>query len=195
MSKPHIYVIFSKHFRNSANWIPEDRKARAQIIEYTAELRNRKTDMGGEKDSGKISDNPRSIDMKALLPGLEIMGKGANFLGKLGIKREQMQRFASQIEDLLQQSKLLDLPDRFNAAFGSLGYQLMSSTKLYLSMRREKWMRRKPHSLIGSRKIILSCLRSCGHAGSITQVFVMINSRKPSSYILRNATWLLCRSS
>jgi hypothetical protein len=83
--------------------------------------------MGGEKDSGKISDNPRSIDMKALLPGLEIMGKGANFLGKLGIKREQMQRFASQIEDLLQQSKLLDLPDRFNAAFGSLGWIAVGS--------------------------------------------------------------------
>ena len=79
------------------------------------------------EDEKKISDNPSTKEMKALLPGLHALGKGAFFLGKLSFRREKMLRFAGQIDELVEQSKIIDLPDRFNEAFGALGWIAVGS--------------------------------------------------------------------
>ena len=83
--------------------------------------------MNDKKRGKRISDNPSTEEMKALLPGLQALAKGAGVLGKLGIKREQMKRFSDQIDDLVEQSQIIDLPDRFNEAFGPLGWIAVGS--------------------------------------------------------------------
>lgn len=83
--------------------------------------------MKDKKNVNKISDNPSTKDLKALLPGLQALGKGASFLENFGLKRESIQRFADQINDLVEQSEIIDLPDRFNEAFGPLGWIAVGS--------------------------------------------------------------------
>ncbi|EKF72759.1 hypothetical protein A11A3_17100, partial [Alcanivorax hongdengensis A-11-3] len=83
--------------------------------------------MKDKKNNKKISDNPSSADIKALLPVLQTLGKGAGFLGKLGLKRENMLRFAGHVDGLVAQSRIIDLPDRFNEAFGPLGWIAVGS--------------------------------------------------------------------
>lgn len=83
--------------------------------------------MDDKKSDKKISDNPSTEDMKALLPGLQVLEKGARFLGRLGFKRGKVLRFADQIDELVEHSKIIDLPDRFNEAFGPLGWIAVGS--------------------------------------------------------------------
>ncbi len=65
--------------------------------------------------------------MKTLLPSLKVIGSAVGFLGKLGIKREAFMAFKSQIDDIARQADILDLPDRFNAAFGCKGWITVGS--------------------------------------------------------------------
>ena len=83
--------------------------------------------MKDKNKNNKISDNPSTKDIKTLLPGLQVLAKGAGFLGKLGINRDQMKSFTDQIDDLVEQSKIIDLPDRFNESFGPLGWIAVGS--------------------------------------------------------------------
>lgn len=83
--------------------------------------------MENDKKNSKISNNPSTRHIKALLPGLQALAKGASSLGKLGIKRDQMKLFTDQIADLVEQSKIIDLPDRFNEIFGALGWITVGS--------------------------------------------------------------------
>lgn len=79
--------------------------------------------MDDKKSDKKISDNPSTEDIKALLPALEVLGKGARFFRQLGFKGE----FAGQIGQLVEHSKIIGLPDRFNEAFGSFGWIAVGS--------------------------------------------------------------------
>ena len=83
--------------------------------------------MDDKKSDKKISDNPNTEDIKALLPALEVLGKGTRFFRQLGFKGELTLRFAGQIDQLVEHSKIIDLPDRFNEAFGSLGWIAVGS--------------------------------------------------------------------
>lgn len=70
-------------------------------------------------DEGKIADNPTAREVKTLLPTLKVIGSAVGFLGKLGVKREAFTAFKSQVDNIAMQATVLDLPDRFNTAFGS----------------------------------------------------------------------------
>lgn len=83
--------------------------------------------MDEEKKSRKISDNPSPQEMKALLPALEMIGTAAGFLGKLGIKREAFQSFKAKVDEISKQAEIIDLPDRFNQAFGKNGWIAVGS--------------------------------------------------------------------
>ncbi len=62
-----------------------------------------------------------------LLPALKVIGSVAGKLGKLGIKRKAFTAFQSQVASITQQATILDLPDRFNAAFGNKGWITVGS--------------------------------------------------------------------
>ncbi|WP_434286235.1 hypothetical protein [Celeribacter sp. SCSIO 80788] len=83
--------------------------------------------MSTPKTKQKVADNPAAKEMKALLPTLKVIGAVVGFLGKLGIKREAFTDFKSQVDDIAQQATILDLPDLFNAAFGSKGWVAVGS--------------------------------------------------------------------
>ena len=83
--------------------------------------------MADKDDQKKISDNPSTAEMKALLPGLKALGGIAGFLGGLGYRKEQLERFRDQVNDLTEKAAVLDLPDRFNSVFGSHGWIAVGS--------------------------------------------------------------------
>jgi hypothetical protein len=83
--------------------------------------------MKPEAERPSISDNPSPREMKALMPTLKAMGALAGFFGKLGVKRDKLMSFKLQVDDLANQAAILDLPDRFNAAFGRKGWITVGS--------------------------------------------------------------------
>lgn len=83
--------------------------------------------MSNNPKEPKIADNPTAKEMKTLLPALKVIGSAVGVLGKIGIKREAFMALKSQVDDIEQQANILDLPDRFNAAFGSKGWITVGS--------------------------------------------------------------------
>lgn len=83
--------------------------------------------MTNKDDKSKIAENPTAKEMATVLPALKAIGTVAGALGKLGIKREALKAFKSQIDDLTRQAAILDLPDRFNTAFGKRGWITVGS--------------------------------------------------------------------
>jgi hypothetical protein len=83
--------------------------------------------MDEPKDQKPISENPSPQEMKALLPAIKVIGSVAGVLGRLGIKREAFLDFKLRVDDIGRQARILDLPDRFNAAFGSSGWITVGS--------------------------------------------------------------------
>ena len=75
----------------------------------------------------KIADNPRSKEIRDLLPVVKFLGSAAGAIGKLGIKKDAMLGFQRQVEELSSQASILDLPDRFNQAFGERGWIAVGS--------------------------------------------------------------------
>lgn len=78
--------------------------------------------MNDDEQKKKISDNPSTEEMKKLLPGLQALGGASGFLGSLGFKSEKLEGFKAKVDDMMKQAEILDLPDRFNAAFGERGW-------------------------------------------------------------------------
>lgn len=82
--------------------------------------------MTNEKKS-KISNNPTASEMTAMLPLVRLLGVAAGTLKRLGIKREAMGKFGDMTKELIAGADILELPDRFNAAFGTSGWIATSS--------------------------------------------------------------------
>lgn len=78
--------------------------------------------MKDDDNKSKISQNPTAKDMLALLPLVQLLGRGAGFAAKIGIKREAMENFKKLADELADGADLLHLPDRFNEAFASEGW-------------------------------------------------------------------------
>lgn len=76
-----------------------------------------------KKDSGgKIADNPTAKEIRVMLPLVAFLGSAAGFAAKMGIKRKAMAKFKSAADELMASADILELPDRFNAAFADQGW-------------------------------------------------------------------------
>ena len=60
--------------------------------------------MTDEKPDKKISDNPSTEEMKALLPALQAVGSVAGLLGRLGFKKEKLSTFAKKVKEITTQA-------------------------------------------------------------------------------------------
>lgn len=79
--------------------------------------------MNIKDDSGeKISDNPTAKELRSILPFFRLLGSAAGFAARLGIKRDAMASFKSSVDELMASADILELPDRFNAAFANQGW-------------------------------------------------------------------------
>lgn len=72
--------------------------------------------------SNKIADNPSAKEIKTILPAVRLLGSAAGLASKLGIKRKAMTKFKQQVDELLANAEVLDLPDRFNETFADKGW-------------------------------------------------------------------------
>lgn len=75
-----------------------------------------------EGPDGKIADNPKTKEMRSVLPFFQLLASAAGFAAKVGIKREALTKFKSEVDELMAASSVLDLPDHFNAAFSDRGW-------------------------------------------------------------------------
>jgi hypothetical protein len=83
--------------------------------------------MTDEKPDKKISDNPSTEEMKALLPALQAVSSVAGLLGRFGFKKEKLSSFAEQVKEITTQADIIELPDRFNAEFADKGWIAVGS--------------------------------------------------------------------
>lgn len=67
-----------------------------------------------------ISDNPSTAQIKAVLPAVKLASKVAGAFGLFGNKKAV--HIKAIADDLLEQAKIIDIPDRFNKAFADQGW-------------------------------------------------------------------------
>jgi len=79
------------------------------------------------KKSGRIADLPSARELSGPLPVVRAVRGLANLALKTGLGGEKAKRIVESAGQLLSQADLLDLPDRFNAAFGDCGWIATSS--------------------------------------------------------------------
>lgn len=72
----------------------------------------------------RIADNPSTQDIKKVLPFVKMVSTLASAAGAVGIRSGKL------AADLLLQAEVLDLPDRFNAAFSTKGWVATGSLSL-----------------------------------------------------------------
>ncbi|MEP3346755.1 MAG: hypothetical protein ABJN34_08960 [Litoreibacter sp.] len=80
-----------------------------------------------ENKKAKISDNPTAKEMKDVLPLVKAAGGAFGILGRLGINKEKFGELGAMAADLAEQSKIIELPDRFNELFGPKGWVCVGS--------------------------------------------------------------------
>lgn len=67
-----------------------------------------------------ISDNPSIAQIKAALPAVKLVSKLPGAFSYFGNKNASQIKTAA--DDLLQEAKILDIPDRFNETFVDQGW-------------------------------------------------------------------------
>lgn len=77
--------------------------------------------MRNKTDSSRIEDNPSAKKISDVLPLVKVTKLFTSFAKKIGIKNESLERIHQAASDVLQQSDILTLPDRFNDAFAREG--------------------------------------------------------------------------
>jgi hypothetical protein len=83
--------------------------------------------MSKKTSETKISGNSTAKEMKDALPLLKVAGGALGFLGKLGINKEKFSELGAMATNLEEQSKILELPDRFNELFAAKGWICVGS--------------------------------------------------------------------
>lgn len=79
-------------------------------------------------DEGKqIADLPSARELSSVLPAVRVARGMAKLAIKIGLGGKKVQRIADSADQILAQSDILDLPDRFNAAFAERGWIATSS--------------------------------------------------------------------
>lgn len=77
--------------------------------------------------SERIADLPSSREVSNVLPAIQFARGLAKLAIKTGLGGEKAKRIVEGANNLLSQAEILDLPDRFNAAFGERGWIATSS--------------------------------------------------------------------
>ena len=75
----------------------------------------------GDRDP-RIADNPSAKAMSALMPLVKAVKAITGAMKGLGLKNETVDKIHQSATDVLRQSDVLDLPDRFNDAFADQGW-------------------------------------------------------------------------
>ena len=83
--------------------------------------------MSHKHQNDHIEDNPSSKAISDLLPLIKGVRSLTGFAKQLGIKNEGLHKIHQTVDDLLKQSEILKLPDRFNEAFAEKGWIATSS--------------------------------------------------------------------
>jgi hypothetical protein len=83
--------------------------------------------MRNPKDVKPISENCSTNEIVRILPVLKVISCIVSSASKIGIKYEPLSDIKNQIDDLVKQSSIIGLPDRFNAAFGKRGWITVGS--------------------------------------------------------------------
>ena len=78
--------------------------------------------MSDEKEGARIADNPSAQRMSAALLLMKAARSITAILQKLGLSNEGLNKLYQAADDALKQSDILNLPDRFNAAFSDTGW-------------------------------------------------------------------------
>ena len=78
--------------------------------------------MSDEKEGVRIADNPSVQRMSAALRLMKAAKSITAILQKLGLSNEGLNKIYQAADDALKQSDILNLPDRFNAAFSDEGW-------------------------------------------------------------------------
>ncbi|GEM_PF-921021 len=79
------------------------------------------------KKGDRIVDLPTTREVLDFLPAVRAVRGGANLAVKTGLGGEKAKRIVESANELLSQADILDLPDRFNAAFVDRGWIATSS--------------------------------------------------------------------
>ena len=79
------------------------------------------------KKSDRIADLPSTREVSDVLPVVRAARGLASLALKIGLGGEKAERVVESANELLSQADILDLPDRFNAAFGDRGWMATSS--------------------------------------------------------------------
>lgn len=80
-----------------------------------------------KKLSKSIADNPATKELKSILPVMRAVRFIAGLVERAGIRKEAIHGFRAKIDEVVQQADILDLPDRFNNAFGAKGWIAVGS--------------------------------------------------------------------
>lgn len=83
-----------------------------------------------EETPKRIVDNPTTQELKKVLPLVKMMSALSGAADAVGIKSDKLRNLGKMASDVLSQAEVLDLPDRFNAAFAKRGWVATSSISL-----------------------------------------------------------------
>ncbi len=83
--------------------------------------------MSHKHQNERIEENPSSKAISDLLPLMRVAKSLTGFAKRLGIKNDGLHKIHQTVDDLLKQSDILKLPDRFNDAFAKKGWIATSS--------------------------------------------------------------------
>lgn len=78
----------------------------------------------------RIVDNPSTKELKSILPLVKMMSVLSDAADAIGIKSGKLRDLGKMASEVLSQAEVLDLPDRFNAAFATKGWITTSSMSL-----------------------------------------------------------------
>lgn len=79
------------------------------------------------KKGNRIADLPSTQELSAVLPVVQVVRSLAKLAVRMGLGGERAQQIVDSTDQLLTQSEILNLPDRFNAAFAERGWFVTSS--------------------------------------------------------------------
>ena len=78
--------------------------------------------MSDKKKDAAIAHNPSARMISDALPLLSVVRCATSFAKRIGLTNESLDRINRAVEDVLQRSDVLTLPDRFNNAFAQEGW-------------------------------------------------------------------------
>lgn len=86
--------------------------------------------MSDETRNPRIADNPSMKELADILPVIRLVKKVSGLARKVGIKSEKLDMIYKTTADALEQSDILEIPDRFNTVFAEKGWIATNSISM-----------------------------------------------------------------